>query len=94
MDEITPEDAVRYLNRQFVRIWKERDLGAVPTCIVSSSKNGNWNVSFKSQSGQSPFFIVDKDLVAHGVMPEHPPVDLNDGDQFYGLINRIISDVC
>ncbi len=95
MDEPTPEDAVHYLNQQFVRIWKERGLGELPKCLVSHSESGNWNVSFTSGPGrQSPFFTVDKTLTARGVMPEHPPVDLNDGDQFYDLIDRIISDVC
>ena len=96
MDQPTPDDAVYYLNSQLCRVWKERKLGEVPLCLHSRSENGNSNVSFKSRDGRglSPFFTVNKDLVAHGIMPEHPPVDLNDGDQFYSLIDRIISDVC
>jgi hypothetical protein len=95
METATPEDAARYFNKRLVDIWKERDLGELPRCLMSHNPNGTVNFSYLgSGNGMSPFFTVNHKLVVKGVRPDHPLVDLQDGDQFYNLIDRVISDVC
>lgn len=91
-EEVTANDALHYFVKQFNATWRERGLGELPRFISSTNSNGTVNFTVK-KNGQSPFMTIEHDLTAHGKWPEHPRVDLQDGDQFYDLIDRFISDV-
>jgi hypothetical protein len=90
--EATPKDAALYFVERFNHTWRERDLGDLPVFRYSENPDGSVNLS-ANKNGQSPLMTINHTLVATGRMPEHAPVDLQDGDQFYGLIDRFISDV-
>ena len=93
MEQPTAKDAILYLNQRLVEIWNERGIkGKIPTAMVSYDKE-TANISFKTNRGLSSFISVNKKLVATCTKPSNKSYDLNDGQDFYDLIDISIARV-
>ena len=88
----TAIDGREFLARRFNDIWQERKLGERPIIYVSNDDTVA-NISVVSKKGMTPFITINEDCIAVGEKPYMAPVDLNDGKQFYDLIDRMIIDV-
>lgn len=92
MEKPTAKDGAKFLAHRFNDIWDERKLGDHPTIYFSEGDNIA-NISMVSHKGMTPFITVNEDCIAVGTKPKMEEVDLNDGKQFYDLIDRLILDV-